>query len=81
MPTAHASLVSCMINSKIGGYLLGVGVIACYTLLGYVFNIEVLKIFTVSEGDVGVSFIGILICVVTLLLLPLFFNKKNGATR
>lgn len=53
-------------------YLIGTIVILLYSLIGHVFNIEILKVVTISKDEFRIGILGVVICIFTLYCISRF---------
>jgi uncharacterized protein YacL len=70
-----------MINyKKKKNYIIAVLIIVVYSGIGYIFNIDILKVMTISKNSFSISIIGLLICCVTAYFID-FIIKYLGKSR
>lgn len=56
-----------------------VAVFSLYTLIGFIFDIDVLKIIIIRPNEQTISIVGIIICLVTLKLLSYIEGKWKAS--
>lgn len=60
-------------------YIIAIAIILMYSLIGHLFNIDILKIMTIGKDEFSISIIGVVICIITMNLL-LFIVRKFKST-
>ncbi|KAB2335590.1 hypothetical protein F7732_03180 [Bacillus mesophilum] len=63
------------IDSSLNGYLIGSTIILIYSFIGYLFNIDILKIMTIRKDEFSISIAGVFICIITMVLVVYIVRK------
>ncbi len=61
-------------NSKKANYLIAIVVLMIYTLIGYLFDIDVLKIFVFRTNEYNISIFGVVLWIFTAIFLKFICN-------
>ncbi len=66
------------IKIKKKDYLIAISVLIIYTGIGYLFNIDVLKIFIIKTDGFSISILGVVICILTIIVIEKICRKKSS---
>ena len=61
-------------NSKKANYLIVIAVLLMYTFIGYLFDIDVLKIFIIRTNEYNISIFGVAIWILTAIFIQYIGN-------
>lgn len=65
-------------NVKKKDYLIAFSVIIIYTAIGFILNIDVLKVFKIKTDELSISIVGVVICILTIIVIENIARKKSS---
>ena len=65
-------------NTRKNEYIIATAIILMYSLIGHLFNIDILKIMTIRKDEFSISIAGIVICIITITLLRYIVRKLKN---
>ncbi|WP_338786078.1 hypothetical protein [Metabacillus sp. FJAT-53654] len=60
-------------KSRKSEYLIATSIIIMYSLLGHLFNIDILKVISIRKNEF--SILGVVICIIKIILLPFLIRR------
>lgn len=65
-------------NVKKKDCLIAFSVIIIYTAIGFILNIDVLKVFKIKTDELSISIVGVVICILTIIVIENIARKKSS---
>ena len=66
------------IKSRKSDYLIAAAIIVIYSLIGHLFKIDILKVMIIRKDEFSISFVGVVICFITIILLSFIIRRLKN---